>query len=78
MTLDEAIKHLEEVSADKLCVAITVGRGKLKQYLVWLKENTELKRLVHLASSEVHRPYPEYKYRFEIEAEKILGGGDSS
>lgn len=37
-------------------------------------ENTELKRLLQLAAEEVHRPYPEYKYRFEIEAEKLLGG----
>lgn len=79
MTIDEAIKHLEEVLSDKLCVAFTAGRGKLNQYLVWLKENAELKRLLRLASSEVHRPYPEYKYRFELEAEKIIGkGGDSS
>lgn len=36
------------------------------------EENTELKRLLQLASSEVHRPYPEYKYRFELEAEKLM------
>lgn len=79
MTIDESIKHLGENLSDKNhnwgCAEC---KAEHEQLLVWLKENAELKRLLRLASSEVHRPYPEYKYRFEIEAEKILGGGDSS
>lgn len=37
------------------------------------EENAELKKILDLASREVHRPYPDYKYRFEMEAEKLLG-----
>lgn len=38
-------------------------------------ECTEWRGVMSLAQQEVHRPFPEYKYRFEIEAEKICVGG---
>ena len=35
-------------------------------------ESRKLKDVLALARSEVHRTYPEYKYRWETELEKLL------
>ena len=43
-----------------------------RQIALYEDENRKLKDVLALARSEVHRPYPEYKYRWETELEKLL------
>ncbi len=43
-----------------------------RQIAHYENENRDLKRIIDLAKAEIPRPYPEYKYRFEAEAEKVL------
>ena len=43
-----------------------------RQIVLYEDESRKLKDVLALAKSEVHRPYPEYKYQWETEFEKFL------
>ncbi len=66
--IEAYVNELEKKVKERECEADNGAR----QIALYEDENRQLKQIVALARSEVHRPYPEYKYRFEIETDKLF------
>ena len=67
----EVKAHIDELEAALMERTESADNGA-RQIAYYENENRDLKRIIDLAKAEIPRPYPEYKYRFEAEAEKLL------
>lgn len=66
--IEAYVNELEKKVKERECEADNGTR----QIALYEDENRQLKQIIALARSEVHRPYPEYKYRWETEFEKLF------
>lgn len=66
--IEAYVNELEKKVKERECEADNGAR----QIALYEDENRQLKQIIALARSEVHRPYPEYKYRWETEFEKLF------
>lgn len=63
--------YVKELEGELKEIQEQADNGK-RQIALYEDESRKLKDVLALARSEVHRPYPEYKYRWETELEKLL------
>lgn len=71
MTETEADAYVEDLETKLKARDIEADNGA-RQIALYDDECRRLKKILELARSEVHRPYPEYQYRWEHELDKML------
>lgn len=76
MTEPETIAYVNKLKAELKSRDLEADNGA-RQIALYDDECRKLKKILALARSEVHRPYPEYQYRWEIELEKLLSKENS-
>ena len=76
MTETEANAYVTELKT-QLKDRENEAENGMRQIALYDDECHRLKKILELAHSEVHRPYPDYQYRWELELAKLLAEGSS-
>ena len=71
LTETEANSRIKELKSELKKRDLEADNGA-KQIALYEDECRRLKKILELARSEVHRPYPDYQYRWELELVKLL------
>ena len=71
MTETEANAYVTELKT-QLKDRENEAENGILQIALYDDECHRLKKILELAHSEVHRPYPDYQYRWELELAKLL------
>lgn len=71
MTESETIAYVNDLEVKLNSRDLEADNGA-RQIALYEDECRRLKEIIFSARSEVHRPYPEYQYRWELELEKLL------
>lgn len=70
-TEPQVVAYVKELES-KISELESKHRNECRQIARYEDELRELEWILEIARNEVHRPYQQYKYRFEFELEKVI------